>query len=184
MHSSVDKAVIDVVVSWSRAKASGDAAAKLKEARFALPSELLPVLQAEMAEVSAELLLDLICSDKDVDTKAPTENVFGFDLYPKQQERVAAWFLEQKDIAKALGVDDEAWSKALHQGVERFLEQATGTASEGAKPASALDQKQAAAKKILGQDATAFEARPTPGTSSQAGLMGILNARNFGKDKK
>jgi hypothetical protein len=169
------------VKAWGAASDLDAAAQALADARRDLDPALLPELRTEVAEISAECLVEVLALEKDVVRKDPVE-ILGLPLFPKQVERVGAWLHDQAPTAAALGVDLPTWSKLLEVGMERYRAAQLGLPA----PPSSLEGAAALAKNIEQArsliDASApskFENRAAPGTSKKAGLLGMLAARRF-----
>ncbi len=169
--------VKDAVRAWGAAPDLARAAEALDAARRTLEPELIAQLVDEVAEISAELMVEVIAMESGVDTDAAPIDVLGLSLYPKQTERLAAWLEDQAPTAAALGLERDAWVRQIEKGFERYLARARGEGD--APPAEITD----GARRLLGDSRTAFEARPAPGASPRAGLSGLLAARGFDKKK-
>ena len=163
VHADVKAAVI----AWSSAEDLDHASAKLDQARRSLAPDLLPALRQEVAEVSAETLIELIALERDVVPGEPIEWQ-GLSLMPRQAERVAAFLQDQIPTAKALGVDPLEWGRMVEKGLRIYVAR-----NQGAKAAA----DEARAKKALTLIGRAPIAAP-PATKS-GGLAGILAARTF-----
>ena len=172
----IDPQVISVVRSWAAAGQLDAAAAALADGRRALDATLRIQLQAEIAEISAEGLIDLIAMVEGTDEGEPQE-VLGLQLMPVQRERVSAWLFDQRATAEALGLEQEVWGKLLVAGMERYIAREAGDAPAGSTRAAGVEL----ARKLVGAEGEPFENRPELGTSDQAGLRGILGARAFQK---
>ena len=178
--SEIDDRVKDVVRAWGGAKHLEAAADALRRGRSSLPPDLRPQLVSEIAEISAELMVTVLCKPEGLDDgRAPVE-VEGEALHPRQAERLGAWLEDQKLAADALGLDVDAWLRELDKGFTRFGARAGGDET-GKAVATFVDPEQA--RRLLGAARSAFEARPDAG-SEKAGLSGLLAARSFGKKKR
>lgn len=177
----VDERVKDAVRAWARAKDIEAAAKALTEGRLDLPAELRGQLVAEIAEISAELMVDLLCRTDGLDPEAEAVEVQGEALDPKQAERLGAWAEDQRLTAEALGLEADAWLQQLERGFDRYGARARGDAGE---ETAAPGVDPARARQLLGVARQGFQARPQPGQSQQAGLSGLLAARSFGRPPK
>lgn len=177
----IDEQVKAAVRAWGRAPNVEAAARALTAGRRALPDHLRPQLVSEIAEISAELMVNLLCRTDGLDPSAAAVEVEGEALHPKQAERLGAWIEDQRLTAAALGLEAQTWLQQLERGFERYGARARGEEPEGDAP-SGVDPAQA--KRLLGAARASFEARPEPGKSKQAGLTGLLAARTFGKKQR
>ena len=178
----IDDRVKDAVRAWGGAKNIEQAARALEEARRDLPAELRPQLLSEIAEISAELMVTVLCKTDGLNPDAEPVEVEGEALHPKQAERLGAWLEDQKLTAKALGVEPKVWLRELEAGFTRYGKSEAGT--EGEEDSAPATADVARAQRLLGAKAEAFEARPDPSQSKTAGLTGLLAARAFPKKKK
>ena len=176
--SLIDPLVIEAVQAWALAPNLEAAGRALQEKRLSLAPVLLPQLCQEIAEISAEALVDLIALEKGLEEGEFTE-VEGIPLLPKQLERVSAWHHDQLPTAQALGLTPERWGELLIGGMERLCGQLGTTSQDEAREESAQ-----IAQKLLGGGSQRFENPPQPGQSKQAGLQGLLAAREFQKKGK
>lgn len=188
---NIDPAVVAVIRAWSDPKKDSAASASvLAEGRLSLSPTLLPVLRSEVAEISAEILVELIAREDGVaDAKAEPTEFMGMKLMPKQLERVAGWAHDQKATAQALGVELENWQKMIEVGMQAYIDGKLGKVSgseSGKSPAASQEAARLSqAQKLIGAVATT----PLPaskGPTEQSGLRGMLGARMFQnpKDKK
>ncbi len=176
--ADVHPRVQDAVRAWGAAP-DIDAAAKVLEThRRALPPELVAQLVDEVAEISAEMMVELLTQERGVDATSEPVDLGGVELFPKQAARLGAWLEDQKRTAEALGLDGDAWIRQMERGFDRYLARARG---DEAPPDVA--EATAQAQQLLGAERKAFEARPAPGESAKAGLAGMLAARDFAKKK-
>lgn len=180
----IDARVKDVVRAWARAKDVEASAKVLAAGRAELPPELRPQLVSEIAEISAELMVDLLCRTDGLDPEAEPVDVQGEPLDPKQAERLGAWAEDQQRTARALGLEPKAWLDHLGRGFERYGDKARGESAGADETDAPLAADPRQAKRLLGVAKASFEARPDPSQSTQAGLSGLLAARAFGKGKK
>ncbi len=175
---NVAAAVIVVVKAW--AKARGEASVKaLRDGRLTLDPLLVPALVDEIAEITAEQLLialDLPAQPSGDKDEKPVP-FLGMELSQEQGKRAAQWLEDQKDLATALGLTAEVWSKKLGDGFARTLEALRG------KPLG--DVAGAVAQQLqsdpLKTAASGFAGGVDPAKSEKAGLRGVLALRNFKK---
>ena len=163
VHADVKAAVI----AWSQAEDLDDASATLRQARLSLAPELLPVLRREVAEISAETLIELIALERDVVPGEPIEWQ-GLSLMPRQAERVAAFLQDQIPTAEALGLGPEEWGRKVEQGLRVYVARTQGARAT----VSEANAKKALA--LIGRESVAAPPAPKSG-----GLAGILAARTF-----
>lgn len=175
--ADVHPRVQDAVRAWGAAPDIEAAAKQLEEHRRALPPELVAQLVDEVAEISAEMMIDLLTEERGVDVSAETVELGGVELLPKQAARLSAWLEDQKRTAEALGLDGDAWIRQMERGFDRYVARERGDAAT--EVAEATDK----AHQLLGGERGAFEPRPAPGESAKAGLAGMLAARDFAKKK-
>lgn len=176
--SNVAPAVVVVVKAW--AKARGEASTNaLRDGRLTLDPLLVPVLVDEVAEITAEQLLialDLPAQPSGDKDEKPVP-FLGLELSQEQGKRAAQWLDDQKDLAAALGLAADVWSKKLGEGFARTLEALRG------KP---LGDVAGAVGAQLQSDplktaSAGFQGTVDPAKSEKAGLRGVLAARNFKK---
>lgn len=179
--ADVHPRVKEAVRAWAHAANIERSAHALAEARGRLPPELVAQLVDEVAEISAELMVELVTRADGVDTTQAPVDVLGVPLLPKQAERLGAWLEDQQLVAGALGLDSDAWLRQLERGFERYGQRVTGASAADAATATDVSDD---VKRMLGNARGKFEARPAPGTSRRAGLSGLLAARGFKKKKK
>ena len=176
--TNVPAAVVAVVKAWARAR--GDASLKaLKDGRLTLDPLLVPVLVDEVAEVTAEqllLALDLPAAPSGDKDEKPVP-FLGLELSQEQGKRAAVWLDEQKDLAAALGLANEVWSKKLGEGFQRTLEALRGRPLGDVAGAVAAQLQTDPLKTA----SAGFAGGVDPAKSEKAGLRGVLAARNFGK---
>ncbi|MEQ9503304.1 MAG: hypothetical protein RIT81_40965 [Deltaproteobacteria bacterium] len=171
--------VQEAVRAWGAAPDIEAAAKQLEEARRALPPDLVAQLVDEVAEISAEMMVELLTEERGVDVSAEPVELGGVELLPKQAARLSAWLEDQQRTAEALGIDGDAWIRQMERGFDRFLARARG--DEGTPE---LAEATAKAHQLLGAERETFQPRPEPGVSERAGLAGVLAARDFAKKKK
>lgn len=185
---AIDERVKTAVRAWAAHDRPEKAGSALGEHRRALPAELMPQLVAEVAEISAELVVRLLERTDGLEPPdAEPVELEGLRLHPKQAERLAAWGEDQTHTVKALGLSSEAWIKAFDAAFVRLQARLGAESEAAAEEAGTLSDrsddaaKAAAARRMLGAGAPRFENRPPPGNSPRAGLSGLLAAREFGK---
>lgn len=173
---TVDARIVAAVRAW--AAAGVDGAVMLAEQRRALDPLLLPVLIAEVAEITAEQLLVVLDRPSALASKQHDRPVpfLGVELSQEQGRRAAAWLDEQREMAKALSLAPEAWSDKLAAGMGRVLERMRGRSLSAT--ASALGST--VADGALNGATRGFDGGADPTTSTKAGLRGALSARAFG----
>ena len=165
----VDQAVQSVVLDWADAPSFESANHILNNAREKFSPDLLEQLRSEVAEINVESFLELLLREKPSDSDERVE-IQGVSLSPQQLERVSAWLNDQKELAAALGLSKETWSKRVDTKMQGLL-QRYGEVKPDALPDLAK------AKQLLGVVDTEFEARPEQGK----GFASLLAARGFKK---
>ena len=163
VHPDVKRAVI----AWSEADDLDHASDTLRQACRTLQPDLIPQLREEVAEISAETLIELIALERDVLPGEPIEWQ-GLSLMPRQAERVAAFLQDQLPTAEALGVEPMRWGQMVEKGLRLYVAR-----NQGAQ----ADKNEAQAKKalaLIGQSPTPAVPAPKSG-----GLAGILAAKTF-----
>lgn len=176
----VDPAVQAVVRAWAKEEDLSAGARALAAGRATLSMELQAELRSEVAEISAESMIEVLALDRGVAPGETTE-VFGIPLLPKQIERLSAWILDQREVAEALGVGAEAWGRMLESGLDRHL---VRTGAVKAPDAAAVLRSEALAKSLLGDRPEPFQKRSAPGESESAGVRGLANVMSFKKKPK
>lgn len=116
VHPGVEAAVR----AWAKESDLSVGARVLGEHRLRLGPEQVAELRTEVAEISAEGLIELLALERGVTPGEATE-VFGIPLLPKQIERLSAWILDQREVHEALGVSAEAWGRMLEAGLDSTL---------------------------------------------------------------
>lgn len=180
-------AVIAVVRAWAGVGDLDKAPDVLAEGRRGLDPTLVPALIVEIAEVQGILLIEAL-ELPPRKPPAPDEKlveVLGMQLRQDQLQRFQVWIEDQGPTAKALGLELEAWSKRLEEGLATAIAALRGTRARTAERDEALDaaERMLSAQKAIGGPASTFEGGADPAKSGQAGLRGILALRDFGKKK-
>lgn len=163
VHEDVKRAVL----AWAGAPDLDDAARQLAKHRRRLDAELVDELTHEIAEISAETLIELIAMERDV-IPGPTVEILGLALYPKQAERVAAWVEDQEPTTTALGIDPDDWGAIVERGLRKYVARERGNVEARTRQASDL----------IG---AARKNRFAPPRRESSGLSGLLAARTFGR---
>lgn len=196
MKHGVPPAVVEVVKAWAAAGDLDRAPQVLADGRRALDPLLLPALLVEIAEVQGELLIAALDLPPPASARgaaqrgaedAPLVEVLGLQLRQDQAQRLQAWLDDQRPTAEALGLDIEAWAKKLEAGLGAVIAALRGaSASASPERAAALDaaERLVAAQRATGAATTTFQGGVDPATSAQAGLRGLLAAREFKGDAK
>lgn len=185
MHpQDIDERGKAAVRVWAKSKDGAAGAKALATHRRQLPAELRSLLVSEVAEISAELMVELLAREDGLDPKSDPVEVEGAQLHPRQAARLQAWLEDQKLTAEALGQSPEAWMKALDGGFSRYGARARGD-GEGVEASPPEDEaKISRARRLLASEGPAtFQARPDPSKSASAGLTGLLAAKNFGRKR-
>lgn len=183
---SIPDPVKDAVRAWAGAKSFAAGAKALAAARRALSAEQLPILVSEVAEVSAELMVEVLAETKGLDAEAEPVEFEGVQMHPRQAERLGAWAEDQKLTGEALGLKHEAWKAALDRGFTALARKSgdSSAASSLEEGAVGVERPTEQARRILGNTSGAFQNRPDPAKTGSPGLSGILAARNFPSKKK
>lgn len=176
---TIDARVIAAVRAW--AAAGLESSSMLAEQRRALDPLLLPVLVAEVAEITAEQLLAVLDRPPAHPPRKDERPVpfLGVELSQEQGRRAAAWLDEQAELAGALSLSPDAWSERVADGMRRVLERLRGRPLS--ETASALGNT--VAEGALGDAARGFQGGADPRVSDKAGLRGMLSARSFTSKK-
>jgi len=174
----IDPEVVSLIRRWATAEDLSAAVGVLAAGCRGLDPQHRVQLQSEVAEISAEALVELIALEEGLEEgEGEVQELLGLPMLPRQLDRISAWLHDQTETGGALGFDKETWGKLLVGGMERYIAHAAGAAPADSRRAASLD----VARKLVGAEDGAFENRPELGTSERAGLRGVLGARSFQK---
>jgi hypothetical protein len=170
----IDPRVRTAIERWGHAPDLESAAAALTEARRTLDEALRAELALEVAEITVEMMIDLLPSQQD--SAEERVEVLGMKMTHDELERFSAWFEDLERTRAALDLEHQTWAAMFSAAFERL----TGTRFDEESPDNpdALAAARAV-RELLGERATTFENRPGAGNSESAGVRGQIAARLF-----
>jgi hypothetical protein len=172
IHPDVRRAVL----AWAHAPDFKAANRALVEAVRTLKPELKPQLIAEVAEINAESIVRLLDKPDDSEPDPATEEVFGIALGERQLDRLMGWLYDQRSTAESLGLELEAWMRALEAGMVRTLDAHAG---EQERPPARPGADPELAKKLLGTPPQRFQNRSPAELGAARGVLSVLAAKRF-----